>query len=90
MIDLNENDQKVIRSIARVVAQRGPEYTTPGNPILWLAREYRADRLAMRNPKGWAHIARKVEQYVAAHPGKYTPEQIDHARKVLERLAALS
>lgn len=69
----------------------------PVNPILVMVRAYRAERLTMKNPKAWGHVERKVEQYLAAIDRRdplilasYNPEQIDHARKVLTRLAALA
>lgn len=59
------------------------------NPILVLARTYRGERLTMNNPKGWDHVLRTVEQYLLAFPECGTPQQIEDARKVLKRLAAL-
>lgn len=66
------------------------------NPILADVRRYRQARLRMNNPKGWAHILRAFDR--AAQHGAYvtndwvritSPEHIDHARRVLQRLARL-
>lgn len=68
----------------------------PVNPILADVRRYREERQRLNNPKGWAHILRVFMR--AADHGQYvtsdwerftTPEMLDHARKVLTRLAAL-
>jgi hypothetical protein len=62
------------------------------NPILEDARVYRADRLRMNNPKGWAHIFRTFES--ADRSGVYfesgcTSDEIEEARLILSRLARL-
>lgn len=66
------------------------------NPILVDVRRYRAERARMNNPKGWAHI-RRVFSRAALHGAYVTndwerissPEHIEHARRVIDRLARL-
>ncbi|MDF2506313.1 MAG: hypothetical protein K0Q52_172 [Microbacterium sp.] len=63
------------------------------NPILVDVRKFRALRLKMNNPKGWAYILRVVERAVTARAYAdvtVTEEHIDHARRVLTRLARLA
>jgi hypothetical protein len=67
--------------------------TNPANPILTDTRIYRAERMDMTSPKGWAHVLRKFESADGAGvwlDAGCTHEEITHARKVLTRLAALS
>lgn len=60
------------------------------NPILVDVRKYRAERLKMNNPKGWTHVLRRFEHADKTnHTNMWTNDvaHIDHARRVLERLA---
>ena len=44
----------------------------------------------MSNPKGWDHVLRRFEHAALSNPWNATPAEIEHAAKVLTRLAALS
>ena len=59
------------------------------NPILVDARRYYAERRNMGNPKGWAHVLRKVDYAIATSMpwSDATEEHAIHARRVLSRLA---
>lgn len=65
------------------------------NPILIDARNYYVGRRTMNNPGGWAHVLRKVESALAYYGNPddlwdgATAQHVDHALKVLSRLAAI-
>lgn len=71
-------------------------FTSTSNKILADIRKYRAERLRMNNPKDWAFILRVFETVEAR--GVYvstdweritTTEMIEHAYRVLTRLASM-
>lgn len=65
--------------------------TSRANRVLQDAREYRQERLAMNNPKGWDHVMRTSLRF--AETGAYDALPDDDcalAYKVLRRLARLA
>ena len=81
----------------RVSHEPRPEYDNNPNPILIDVRLYRSERSPMNNPKGWGHVLRRFQTacgttqtpFSNAYTRNYTLAEVEHARKVLTRLAAL-
>lgn len=70
-----------------VWAPRREQFDTPLNRVLVDMRGYRSERLTMKNPKGWARVLSAFEVAAQDNPWQATPDEIDHARRVLVRLA---
>lgn len=72
------------RDRGQIEVDRRPWYAVLDNPILAELR------LNVRNGSALLPMVRVHLNTLHAHPIAANPEQIDHARRVLERLAALS
>jgi hypothetical protein len=61
----------------------------PANPVIAEALRYYMERRTMANPKGWAHVERKVEQALDRGPlATASPVHRAEARAVLSALRA--
>lgn len=71
-------------------APRREQFDTPVNRVLEDVRRYRSERLTMNNPKGWGRVLSAFASTVDANPWDATADEIEHASKVLTRLAGWS